>query len=397
MGSDGNSASVGPGSDLGFRPRSDANGRHDVRRRQTPGISAPAFKVEAKDVKYLVMHEVRCLGDGTINHRRHPAQQWYFDTPRLNAGDCSVSPLHGQRPLRQSLHEYLNDHPEVSVTAVCVYYCTEYHYRVGDDFEHSPLPFLDEKDLSDASPFIKRLRQPGPDATPTSEYIHTLSTTLENAMRTLRQNEPKILTSWAEGWNLDAPYVNLYRSMETLKSLSESMLEPLERAYTDSLFSYIASSFDKQYQEADTLFSEGSVTAKHLQKLFQLNDIVVSLKDGQHMGYLITRCEPTPEFIQLECEHWTFDGTFRRRKETIRVEWPRHIDPNKKIPVTELPIYPLRYDQSGTKERMLKRGAAFWSCRNRRLVSYMPPRRTSQLSFVSNTSQSRYLSTPITV
>ena len=335
---------------------------------QRSGRTAPG------DDTCLVVHEVYC-SKKLDNHQQHPRTALFLDNPRLYAGDCKVSPLHGQRPIKTPLENYLQEMPGLSFAVVRRYNCEKYHQSVRDKFVKQLSPYLCPSDEMGARPYYSMLQHNGPQAVPTQESMRNLSSLLTKAMRTLEDRDPKTFRGWDLDQHMKAPYVHLYHTKEAIQNLlSSDVLDDGAKQHTASLLKYLKTWFGSEYDEADALFKKGVVTLKHLPKLFPNNEIVVSIQDGHTKAFSIKSCQWMERSVQIQCSSWSFDGVFRRTEESLLVRWPDN--PDTVVPITNLNAYPLRYGTPGQEEKLLARGAKFWSCRRRICISYAPPHRT---------------------
>ncbi|KAI5459411.1 P-loop containing nucleoside triphosphate hydrolase protein [Mariannaea sp. PMI_226] len=365
------------------RPRQDS----EEFQPQTPGRpngkrqrSARASDGNTGGLEYLVVHEVVC-DKLAPDHSHHSARVTFFDTPRLYAGDCRLSPLHGREPVKKPLDEYLETHPNTSFIIIRRYSCEQYQKSLIESFERVPMPYLVPQSMRDLRHYFSVLKQHGPLAVSTGESIRTLCLPLTRAMRQLESHDPKTFSGWAIPQHLESPYIHFYHTAETIKAISGNLLNPLGQAHVNTLLNYLESSFGAEYDEADDLFERGVITLKHLPKLFRTNDIIVSMHDGQPKGFSTQRCHVKRDSVRIFCSTWFFDGAFRQADEQLEVRWPG--DADDELPVGSLSAYPLRYDNTGLKDKLLARGKVFWSCRKRRFVSYAPPRRTFEIRIVN--------------
>jgi hypothetical protein len=198
-------------------------------------------------------------------------------------------------------------------------------------------------------------------------------------MRDLESHDPKTFTGWDLPQYLQAPYVHLYHTREAMGRVHHVILDSSGSRHIAALLEYLESSFGGEYDEANDLFKRGVVNLKHLPKLFRTSHVIVRLEDGQPRGYLTTDCQPSDDGVEIQCSTWAFDGAFKKVKEQLHVQWPDDMD---EMPITNLNVYPLQYDTSGLREKLLARGASYWSCRKRRFISYAPPRRTFEIRIV---------------
>ena len=106
-------------------------------------------------------------------------------------------------------------------------------------------------------------------------------------------------------------------------------------------------------------------------KLFAPNDVVVKMEDEHPRAYIAQSVSFSGTTAVLDCWTWNFDGSFQKVQKPINVTWPT--TGADEVSILSLSAWPLRYDDSDLRERLLKRGQQFWSCRNQRLVNYRSP------------------------
>jgi hypothetical protein len=145
-----------------------------------------------------------------------------------------------------------------------------------------------------------------------------------------------------------------------------------EQQHVGVLLRYIDKSFRAEYSEADNLFAKGLVSEKHFSKLFVPGEVVVTMTKGQPVAYTLRDLPKTNRSsLSLIVEDWHFDGVFGRKEGVFNIAWP--FTSSETLPITDLEIFPLRFDGGGTKERLLKRGQLLWNCRKRKYMSYKGP------------------------
>jgi hypothetical protein len=78
-----------------------------------------------------------------------------------------------------------------------------------------------------------------------------------------------------------------------------------------------------------------------------------------------TKCKVT---IKFHIEQWDYDGNFQSVQQDIEVS---HLcDEDSTFPMTQLPLYPLRYAKQEIRHSIKVRGETFWKCRQKRYVEY---------------------------
>jgi hypothetical protein len=77
------------------------------------------------------------------------------------------------------------------------------------------------------------------------------------------------------------------------------------------------------------------------------------------------KCKVT---INFHTEEWNYDGNFQSVQKDKQVAYI--CDEDSTFPITQLPLYPLRYAKQETRQSIKARGEMFWKCRLRRYVEY---------------------------
>jgi hypothetical protein len=324
----------------------------------------------------LIIHRVLC------NHRRaegedhqdHPQSTDYLDVPKLFANDTRGSPLRGTQPL-SDFEEFLENHPETCLVVYKLYSCTAYHRLVKDSFE-TMAAGIDRKVFNRLRPWFFSLKHDGGPARAVSENIVIKSDTLQLAMSAVVDSDNQRLASWNAELDLTAPYDYFYHFRHILKKKSAEVLTPSELAELDVLLDYVDESYGATFDEVDAAFSTGYVHRAHFTKLFGPNELIITTQGEFPSAYIAERSSGIQgDVIDLKCWSWVFDGSFRKDHVNITIPWP---EPGaSRVPISSLAARPLRLDTSNLHQRLEKRGQEFWTCRNRRFVSYIAPTQTT--------------------
>jgi hypothetical protein len=345
-----------------------------------PAVSSP---------RYLIVHQVKCQQVGT--HTNHKTESYFFDTPRLFAGDSKASSLRGTKPAAAITKDYLEDHPEISFIVYKSYNCNKYYEEVKDDFDRLPTPSVDPAVLSLFKAYFFILRADGKDAVPYSESFTITSQDLTRAIAEAKSLSHGNITGLDSLQQVVHPYEQFYHSRAVISQvLSAPLSQPSSksRQQLHLLYKFLIDSCGANWRAADALFQSGMVNEIHFPKLFGSRQVLVTMVDAHPMAYFQEESSTAGESgsLQFACTSWTFDQVFKQRTLSITVQWPRGQDC---IPITALKIYPLRYDTSGLEERLRKRGEQFWACRQKAFVGYESPNPTLDLQTVSHRSTFR--------
>jgi hypothetical protein len=353
------------------RPRqfSDA-GQYSTKRQATSS---------AEITEYLIIHEVICSQErsGHYNHREKSA---FRDAPRLYMNDCKASALRGQTRVSERTDD-LADNPEILFVVYKRYDCEQYHSTIEDLFHRLRLPNVEPDDVEMLRPYFTLLPNDSPTAEPISASLKIISKDLIhslNILETRRTGRPA--TDLFEQM-IPAPYIILYHLRELSGTMSDCSA-PAELAAVRTLYDYLDDDSGSDYAEAENLFKSGRVSRKHFDKLFRSNELVLMHEDGQPVVVMADRCEYAfigDGSLELTCKRLLFDGQFYQKDFRLLVPWPLNAD---LIGISSLIAYPLRLDTNGARVRLLRRGMTFWSCRNRRFVSYTAPKRTFEIQVV---------------
>ncbi|KAI1500278.1 P-loop containing nucleoside triphosphate hydrolase protein [Biscogniauxia marginata] len=353
--------------------------QHPNKRHQN--ASSCSSRVLQNPGKYLIIHQVRCSRESAA-HQRHAESKEYLDVPRLFEGDCRASALRGMSPFPHQ-DEYLEDHPEIEFTVIKYYACERYHAEVEHDFERLRMPNLEHHEAVMVRPYFSVLRNDGPPAETTGEDLEILSKELIRALDGLKGQNTERPKNEAFGRSFSAPYISFYHLRELVPIRSADTPNSLTLEVTRALFEYLDKYFGADYEEADNLFAQGLVSMKQFPKLFRTGEVVVTREDGQIVAFLTERCSYSDSSgkVGLQCHRLLFDGLFKRKEIDLSVDWPTYSD--SVVQIDALSVYPLRFSAPGTKARLMSRGKVFWSCRNRRFVSYTAPSRTFEIKVVN--------------
>jgi hypothetical protein len=324
------------------------------------------------DPELLLIHQVICEQQST-NHDSHPQTSYFLDAPRLFAGDNKASPLRGKSSI-SNVDEHVEDSNHVSIIIYRTYYCDDYHESIQREFERLNLSDYHVRTVPAMRPYLFVLREDMDVATCVSEEMTLLSFDLKAALKKLEEIDPIIDYNSFSGdnWGLKAPYLQLYHFRGLIRQSTPRLTSVEERKHVDVLLSYIDEAFRDDYAEADSLFAKGLVSQKHHSKLFRPNEIVMTAREGQPVGSVAKGFPRTgPSNTTLYCEDWSFNGVFSQNGSLKNLEWPSTL--SEILPIVDLDLFPLKYDNAGTNQRLLRRGQLLWNCRKRGYMSYRVP------------------------
>ncbi|RGP72192.1 p-loop containing nucleoside triphosphate hydrolase [Fusarium sporotrichioides] len=333
----------------------------------------------------IMVHRVYCTVD-VPGHDRHARETLYLDEPRLYQGDNKASPLRGREPITCRLEDFIEGFSNISFLVMRSYDCTQYHETIRDDFKRLPLPQTDWDSAAELRPYFYQLQHDGMVAVAREESLE-ISHALKTATKKIERLELNLFAGLRA--TLKPPYLQVYHTRTRMRFLANEVLDEEDAVHVLLLLDYIERSFGLEYREADELFGDGLVTRQHLDKLFGPSEVVVRLEDGEPVGYRTTACpSPIPGNgpVSLKCYNWSFNGTFQREETILQIPWPA--EDQGPVAITDLSIYPLRFNPDGQLEQTLRdRGTMFWACRERKFLGYVTP--TS--SFEIKVSNPRYM------
>lgn len=152
--------------------------------------------------KYLLLHQVECSRGGT--HSSYNLDSYFLDVPRLFAGDSKATALRGEKEVKY-VHEYLEDHPEISFAIYPPYDYNDYHESVKDEFHKLQIPQLDPAIISQLKPYFAILKSDCENV-----YESFVSEDLKSAICFTGFESPEDWTS---------PYLLIYHSQELMAGL----------------------------------------------------------------------------------------------------------------------------------------------------------------------------------
>ena len=241
-----------------------------------------------------------------------------------------------------------------------------------------------------------RDKTPLPRPKPLQESIRFESATMIAAAEEFSRMQPKFATEFP---NFDikspipAPYLFWYhyRSSDAFKGLNSS-----HREHMELLCSWIDKHYGPMYDRVNEQLSRKVVSYETMPFLVKPGDVLVSKHLGKWRAHVATSWsfnrnpKRKPSFIQettwapsstssesMVTSRWSvdvwsykYDGRFYRSKNQLEIDLKAGYM-QEEVKMEELNIVPLKYANKEAGPMLKKRGESFWSCRNRRLVSYM--------------------------
>jgi hypothetical protein len=202
------------------------------------------------------------------------------------------------------------------------------------------------------------------------EEMVVASNRMGAAMGAVELLHPDYFPGWHELETLHAPYLHVFHGRKLLESMLEGEADPETKECIGTLLDYVLGAFGKAYEEAETLFADGRVSQEHFTKLFGPNEVVITHQGDIPVGLISKRIPLESNHpVRLDCWSWGFDGLFRKESKTLSVDWPA--SKSDIIPMSDLAVYPLRFDNTGLEEGLKRRGRSFGTAKNENLLVMM--------------------------
>ena len=286
--------------------------------------------------------------------------------------------LQGTSPL-SNLDGYLDRHPDI---AFIVYK----DYEVEQD-----AALFEELAKQDVIPVPK----------PSSESLQIVAPMMKEALQSFAAANPDFNRQFPEldlRDELEAPYIFWYYCGDAFAK-TYLKLSAQNQGLLHLLRTWIEASCGKEYANAQAMLEEGLVTPEYMQYLFRLGDVLVSYdsRSGHHLGYMVeswassrgsTRAD-LRRLAQTESRNaskgtkyktelswvvrawvWEFNGTFSKEHRLLDVKLAV-TRATEQVKISELSLHPLKFAGKAIEERLEKRGRMFWSCRDKRIISYV--------------------------
>ncbi|KAL4877444.1 hypothetical protein BJY04DRAFT_129057 [Aspergillus karnatakaensis] len=316
---------------------------------------------------YTVLYHVECSGKGI--HKRHRSSTVYFDLPNLFEGDSKYSQLRGQEMV-DDLPGLLQQQPGVNFLVNKFFDCDKYQQQLAPLFE--PLPRPNDPMLPNSVlPYFFSLQRHRQEPPASYETLEITSDTLIEAIIAVTGLKYEHVTNLEHSGNM-AMLKHLLYAYDQHKIERNLGLSTVQRRLLDELMKYMRGSWEQDYQEADQLISDGSISQEHVAKLCSADELMVTHVDSQPRAYIIEyppKSSTCP--LTLNVWYWKVDGKFRKKKDQLILLWPHAAD--DVIPIQDLAVYPLRYASPELVRQLTNRGEIIWKCRKGRYVSYDAP------------------------
>ncbi|TEA19766.1 ATPase family AAA domain-containing protein 3B [Colletotrichum sidae] len=273
------------------------------------------------------LHEISCTID------RHFHDKALSVDPPVTKKASSAGHQIDARNKVPSLGFYMKRHPEHCFIVIKEHECT-------------PMVFYDGSKISRISA--------------RSERLVVVSPLLQRALKEVASYR------FHADRELLAPYNFLFHHLSGIDALMDDktygpVLQPL-RTFLDA-------SYGEEFAEANTMFSDGFVNLRHLEKLFRPNQMVVQKRADTNEARIITRHQLTPSADRLSFMGWTFvyNGTDLKRNDWFG--WMKPMGEGK-MKISDLPIHPIEHAREEELEKLKTRGQKFWDMREQIYTCY---------------------------
>lgn len=282
-----------------------------------------------------ILHRVYCSNDDHDHDRNiFEDEPVYKGKNRMLTGQISVI----------SIDFFLRRHPDVSYIVMKEYKCA------GTERRRSRRAFMDLRDgMSERS-----------------ELIYIESPKLRKALFQVAEFHPFPATKHSGStFKMDAPYHFLFHHRRELEKLSQG---PTYADVLRPLLEWLKDKYEKEYEEADHLFKNGFVTARHMSKLFKPNQMVVNRRDPELSAKILQENVVfKKEKMSFQGWSWQYDGHILER-----CSWNESMGmiSEEQTRISDLMIHPMDYATQKDKSILEKRGQKYWAMRDQTYTCY---------------------------
>lgn len=152
--------------------------------------------------------------------------------------------------------------------------------------------------------------------------------------------------------------------------LFESGLADQQRRQFQLLLDYVFLQYTKEYETVDALIKCGKISPQYLIYLFTPGDLIAGGKSHNIRGYMSTGwlTDGTLNSWQVSAVTWTFDGEFSVERHILELKFDSADLSERSI--EDLDLRPLKSMGKEVDTALRRRGAIFWRCWTKSLVSY---------------------------
>lgn len=283
---------------------------------------------------------------------------FFRDVPRKFKGDTDGDSLRG-RDETENMLKYMELHESTAFSVIYQYSAKDYTGRR-------------------AGVVSGRMIQDGPPAESDSQYIQ-LAMQTKDAIKAIITAHPEEFKGFTVENDFPLPIVQPYwifylHNQAFLRLRSCSGLREKDQNRIKLLCDWFEENWRLDWDEANALLSKGKINKKHYCKLFRPGDIWVG--KGNDGSIKATKLEPYPwldvQEKTADAIGWYFNGSFVKERLRYWTSDEEYIIPKGKeeVDISSLSIFPIRFAESGTYEKLVSRGEKFWQCRKKKLISF---------------------------
>ncbi|KAJ5129742.1 uncharacterized protein N7515_005781 [Penicillium bovifimosum] len=237
---------------------------------------------------------------------------------------------------------------------------------------------------------------------PFSESILAVSGSLKDAIENLLSGREfwSMRQEFQSKAEIHSPYLCVYHNRGAREAEIRQNLSSEAQRQLDLFRDYVELTRGNEYAAADSLLKKGKISAPYVPYLFKPNDLLVSFKNKEHVGY-VARDWPVREqhdhdtspSWSIRGQGWGFSGEFYKFLTDLRFEMPEsHLlkdggsmdddlgqlpahsgsdkEAEKEHAITDLAVYPIKYASADLCRTLERRGETFWKFRKQQYVSY---------------------------
>ncbi|KAJ5209578.1 hypothetical protein N7449_003957 [Penicillium cf. viridicatum] len=239
---------------------------------------------------------------------------------------------------------------------------------------------------------------------PFSETILPVSEDLKDVIADfLRGNEFRSMNNdYRDTGEVQSPYLFVYHNRGAGESEIRQGLSSEAQRQFDLFMDYVHETCGNEYTAADLLLEKGKIRPEYVQYLFKPNEVLVSNKNKEHIGYVAKDwpCRSIETHGNNPCwwisvQTWDFDGEFYKSRTRLSFETPKsqhateipsspkvdylshdsslplpNSDSDKEYAITDLDVFPIKYAPDYLVRKLRRRGEIFWTFRTQKYVSY---------------------------
>ncbi|KAJ5479182.1 hypothetical protein N7530_004691 [Penicillium desertorum] len=228
---------------------------------------------------------------------------------------------------------------------------------------------------------------------PFSETILPVSEDLKGVIADfLRAKEFRSMYSdYRNTGEVQSPYLFVYHNRGAGETEIKRGLSSEAQRQFDLFMDYVREACGNDYTAADLLLEKGKIRPEYIQYLFKPNEVLVSNRNKEHVGYLAkdwpSRSMDIPGSNPcwwISVQTWEFDGDFYKSHTRLSFEMPpsqhamemprslevdnlsddsslplHHSGPDKECSITDLAVYPVKYAPEYLFRKLQRRGGDF--------------------------------------